>query len=125
MSISPSDSLAGPVGEKPTRVRWLMFALACDTSFVLYLHRYSWGFIKADTRDEFGWSEVQLGWLDQDENIEQDPDFSAIRLPANMMDERIHHLSAGANHTCALSFAGELLCWGNNSKVQARPGSED
>ena len=68
---------------------------------------------------------LQLGWLDQDENIEQDPDFSAIRLPANMMDERIHHLSAGANHTCALSFAGELLCWGNNSKVQARPGSED
>ena len=64
MSTPSSENLSGPVGDKPTRVRWLIFALACGSSFVLYLHRYSWGFIKADIRDEFGWSEVQLGWLD-------------------------------------------------------------
>ena len=42
----------------------MIFALACGSSFTLYLHRYTWGFVKADVREEFGWSEVQLGWLD-------------------------------------------------------------
>ncbi|MBW3538686.1 MAG: MFS transporter [Planctomycetes bacterium] len=50
--------------ERPTRVRWLIFALVCATSFILYLHRYTWGFIKADVQEEFGWSEPQLGVLD-------------------------------------------------------------
>lgn len=48
----------------PTRVRWMIFALACGTSFVLYLHRYTWGIVKKDVGEEFGWSEFQLGWLD-------------------------------------------------------------
>jgi sugar phosphate permease len=31
---------------------------------VLYLQRYTWGFIKKDVQDEFGWNPEQLGWLD-------------------------------------------------------------
>ena len=31
--------------ERPTQVRWLIFALACATSWLLYLHRYAWGVI--------------------------------------------------------------------------------
>src|SRR5438132_13911209 len=48
----------------PTRVRSLVFALACGISFLLYLHRYTWGFVKKDVRDEFGWDPSTLGWLD-------------------------------------------------------------
>lgn len=48
----------------PTKVRWVVFALACTTSFLLYLHRYTWGFIKSDVQQEFGWSLDQLGMLD-------------------------------------------------------------
>jgi sugar phosphate permease len=50
--------------QRPTRIRTIIFMLACGTSFVLYLHRYTWGFIKPFVGDEFGWSEWQLGLLD-------------------------------------------------------------
>lgn len=60
----PSANQTMPAGERPTNVRWLIFALSCGTSFILYLHRYTWGFVKANVREEFGWSEWQLGWLD-------------------------------------------------------------
>ncbi|MCH7686320.1 MAG: MFS transporter [Planctomycetes bacterium] len=53
-----------PNDERPTKVRWLIFSLACGTSFVLYLHRYTWGLAKRDVAEEFGWSEWQLGFLD-------------------------------------------------------------
>lgn len=49
---------------KPTRVRSLILALACAVSFLLYLQRYAWGFIKKDVQDEFHFSPVELGWLD-------------------------------------------------------------
>lgn len=49
---------------RPTNVRWLVFALASGTSFLLYLHRYTWGIIKVEVKDEFGWDMATLGWLD-------------------------------------------------------------
>lgn len=59
---------ATPAGQtdavQPTNIRWLVFALSCGTSFVLYLHRYTWGFAKPYVAEEFGWSEWQLGFLD-------------------------------------------------------------
>lgn len=48
----------------PTRVRYLILILSCSISFVLYLHRYAWGFIKTDMREEFGWDAQDLGRLD-------------------------------------------------------------
>lgn len=50
--------------ERPTRVRWLIFVLACASSWLLYLHRYSWGLIKPAFRAETGLSDTELGWLD-------------------------------------------------------------
>ena len=50
---------------RPTRVRWLIFVLACAASWLLYLHRYAWGIIKpyfSQEHPEF--SDVDLGWLD-------------------------------------------------------------
>jgi MFS family permease len=41
-----------------------VLCLACGISFVLYLHRYTWGFIKADLEKEFHWDPVTFGWLD-------------------------------------------------------------
>ena len=47
-----------------TRIRHLMLALCCSISLILYLHRYTWGFIKKDVQDELGWDLVTLGWMD-------------------------------------------------------------
>jgi MFS transporter, ACS family, glucarate transporter len=48
---------------RPTNVRWLIFALACGTSGLLYLHRYTFNFIKPELAREFGYSEAELGGL--------------------------------------------------------------
>src|SRR5215831_18700838 len=50
--------------QRPTRVRQLVLGLACGLSFLLYLHRYTWGIIKEDVQKEFGWNPVTLSWLD-------------------------------------------------------------
>ncbi len=52
-------------GPRPTRVRWLIFALACAASWLLYLHRYSWGVIKpAFLREHPAITPTEAGWLD-------------------------------------------------------------
>src|SRR5947209_4747849 len=49
----------------PTRVRWLVFALACAASWLLYLHRYAWGVVRPALKAEDpGLSDLDLGWLD-------------------------------------------------------------
>ncbi len=48
----------------PTRVRWLIFYLACTTSLLLYLHRYSWGVVKFEVQNELHLTKTELGWLD-------------------------------------------------------------
>jgi ACS family glucarate transporter-like MFS transporter len=46
--------------QRPTNVRWLVFALACGTSWFLYLHRYTWNFIRPELQQEYGFSNTQL-----------------------------------------------------------------
>ena len=48
---------------RPTNIRWLIFALACGTSALLYVHRYTFNFIKPKLAAEFGYNETQLGGL--------------------------------------------------------------
>ena len=48
----------------PTNVRWAIFGLACGTSWLLYLHRYTFALIKPELVKEWGLSKVELGWLD-------------------------------------------------------------
>ncbi len=54
-----------PLLLRPTRVRWLIFGIACAASWLLYVHRYAWGavrpFFKAENPEL---SAVELGWLD-------------------------------------------------------------
>src|ERR1700736_4961615 len=50
---------------RPTRSRSLVFALACAASWLLYLHRYSWGVIKpAFLQENPGLTDTEVGWLD-------------------------------------------------------------
>jgi MFS family permease len=58
------DTPPSPV-VSPTQVRWWVFFLACAASWLLYLHRYSWGVIKpAFKRTYPDITDQQLGWLD-------------------------------------------------------------
>ena len=45
---------------QPTNVRWLVFALACMTSWFLYLHRYTWNFIRPELKTEYDFTNTQL-----------------------------------------------------------------
>jgi MFS transporter, ACS family, glucarate transporter len=53
-----------PADARPTNVRWMIFGLSCVASFLLYFHRYTWGMVKADIAEEFGWDTITLGMLD-------------------------------------------------------------
>jgi sugar phosphate permease len=56
---------APPEPPRPTRVRWLIFGLACFASWLLYLHRYAWGIIKPAFREQYpDFSDIEIGWLD-------------------------------------------------------------
>ena len=46
-----------------TNIRWGIFALACGTSFLLYLHRYSWNIIGPKLQEEFSFSNTQIAFL--------------------------------------------------------------
>ena len=54
------NDLPSIVGQRPTRVRWLVFVLASGTSWMLYLHRYSWNFIRPALLDEYGFTNSQV-----------------------------------------------------------------
>lgn len=43
----------------PTNIRWLMFGLACGTSWVLYLHRYSWNIVGPLIQKEYDFDHTQ------------------------------------------------------------------
>lgn len=49
--------------ESPTNVRWLTFALACGTSWLLYLHRYSWNIVSPTIQAEYGFDNKQSGFV--------------------------------------------------------------
>ena len=47
----------------PTNMRWIVFALACATSFLLYLHRYSWNIIGPQLQEEYSFTNTQTAFL--------------------------------------------------------------
>ena len=58
--------MAKPVSEtsaSPTNVRWLTFVLACGTSGLLYLHRYSWNIVAPMIQSEYGFDNKQSGFV--------------------------------------------------------------
>src|SRR3954452_18327397 len=53
------------VGSRPrlSRLQWRVFALACGTSFLLYLHRYSWNIVGPRLQEDFGFSNREAGFV--------------------------------------------------------------
>lgn len=49
---------------RPTHVRWQIFILACFSSWLLYLHRYTFALIKPALVEEWNLGKDQLGLLD-------------------------------------------------------------
>lgn len=60
--MSEEQSLPGT--QRPTRRRWIVFGLAAATSFILYLHRYTWNFIRPELMEEYKFSNEEMGLLD-------------------------------------------------------------
>jgi len=62
-----SDANVSPVGDSTsqnaTNVRWSIFGLACLTSFLLYLHRYSWSIVGPKLQEEFSFTNTQIALL--------------------------------------------------------------
>lgn len=94
-SLSPGDlplardallpdtlKVASPPGPV-SNVRWLIFALACGTSFLLYLHRYTWGAMKYQIADEFKLTPEQLGLLDGAFNFT----YAGGQIPGGMLGD--------------------------------------
>lgn len=52
------------LAKRPTNVRWMILGIACFTSFLTYLHRYSWGVVRPYVKEEYGLSDTMLGTLD-------------------------------------------------------------
>lgn len=59
-----SDEHALQETQAPTMRRWIVFGLAAATSFVLYLHRYTWNFIRPELMNEYRFSNQEMGVLD-------------------------------------------------------------
>lgn len=55
--------MSGQAVDRPTNRRWLMFSLACGASWFLYLHRYTWQFIRLELRNEYDFSNTTLQTL--------------------------------------------------------------
>ncbi len=107
-----------PDRPRPTNVRALVLGLCCAISFLLYLHRYSWGFIKRDVQQEFGWDPVTLGWLDSCFLSS----YGLGQVPAGMLCDWFgaHALLGGAVLLWSLALAGVALAAGVASMAIAR-----
>ena len=81
--MSEQPSATGIPAARPTGIRWLVLALACVTSWLLYLHRYSWGVIKPEVKAEFGFSDTQLGWLDSAFNLS----YALFQVPGGLLGD--------------------------------------
>ncbi len=49
--------------ERPSSVRWLMFILACGTSWFLYLHRYAWNIVGPKIQETYQFDHTQSGFV--------------------------------------------------------------
>jgi len=80
------SSGSGPgVQERPTRVRWLVFSLACGSSWILYLHRYTWNFIGPELEKTHGFSKTELGTLFSLFS----PSYGFLQIPSGILSDLV------------------------------------
>ncbi|MDP7204084.1 MAG: MFS transporter [Pirellulaceae bacterium] len=70
-------------GEQPTKRRWVMFSLACGTSWFLYLHRYTWNIVRVALRDDYEFSNTTLGTLEACFNFT----YTAGQIPSGILGD--------------------------------------
>lgn len=63
-----------------TNIRWLVFALACSTSWLFTLHRYTFGLIKPDLMKQWKLDEGEIGLIDSCFAVF----YSAFQFPAGV-----------------------------------------
>jgi MFS transporter, ACS family, glucarate transporter len=79
--------------DRPTNRRWVMFSLAAGTSFILYLHRYTWNLIRPELKQEYNLSNTELETLSALFNIS----YAVFQVPAGVLCDLIGpHLFLGA-----------------------------
>ena len=71
--------------ERPTRVRWLVFSLACGSSWILYLHRYTWNFIGPELEKAHGFSKTELGTLFSLFS----PSYGFLQIPSGILSDLV------------------------------------
>lgn len=74
MSDSPFTPPVPPANNwlnspRPTSRRWIIFALAAGTSFLLYLHRYTWVMVRPEVEREYSLDGTEMGMLDAAFNL--------------------------------------------------------
>jgi len=92
--------------QSPSRVRWIVFALACAASWMLYLHRYTFALIKPELAREWDVELVTLGAMDSAFNgayaLAQVP----CGLLADLMGTHVFLTAALVVWSCALAWHG-------------------
>jgi ACS family glucarate transporter-like MFS transporter len=93
---------------RPTSVRWLIFALACFASWLLYLHRYAWGVIKPEFRSDFPqFSDRAVGWLDSAFLAT----YAIGQIPGGMAGDRFGPRAVLGAMMLAWSLASVAVAW--------------
>jgi sugar phosphate permease len=65
----------------PTNVRWSVFTMGCLTSWMLYVHRYTFGVLKPDIAEAYGLDNASLGYLDALFSVF----YGGVQIPAGML----------------------------------------
>lgn len=85
--------------ERPTQVRWIIFALACGASFLLYVHRYTANTVSALlTKEPYQLDAVQIGFLFSLFYYT----YALLQIPSGVVIDRF-----GPRRFLAIS----ILCW--------------
>jgi sugar phosphate permease len=93
---------------RPTRVRWLIFGLACTASWLLYVHRYSWGILKPAFRDDYPqFTNEDVGWLDSAFLIT----YAIGQMPGGMAGDRFGPRATVGIMVFAWSLASVAVAW--------------
>ena len=101
----PAMHDAGPSG-----VRWRVFALACGTSFLLYLHRYSWNIVGPELQSDFGLTNTQAGFLFSLFYYT----YALVQIPAGVLSDRVGPHAVLSVSIVAWSLAIAGIGWTSN-----------
>ncbi len=101
MSTMPSDSSGSAA---PTRVRYMVFVLGFGTSWMLYLHRYSFALIKPFLKEELDVSNTELGMMDTVFSMT----YAGLQFPTGLLGDMagVHWLLGGLILLWSIALAG-------------------